>query len=90
MTDTKQVASALEYIASYERDTWIQVGMAIHSELGDSGFYLWDTWSQSAANYNSRDAESTWKSFTSGGGVNIGSLFLLAKQNGVRFPDLLG
>lgn len=82
MTNIEQIESALSHIDSDDRDTWVQVGMAIQSELGDFGFCLWDSWSQRAESYNSRDAESTWKSFTPSGGVNVGSLFHLAKQYG--------
>jgi len=82
MTNIEKIESALQYIPSGDRDTWLQVGMAIQSELGDAGFSIWDTWSQSAENYSSRDVQSTWKSFSSGGGINIGSLFYLAGQNG--------
>jgi len=82
MSDVEQIESALSFIASDDRDTWLQVGMAIQSELGEAGFSIWDSWSQLAESYNSRDAESTWKSFTHGGGVSIGSLYYLAGQNG--------
>ena len=82
MTNVEQIESALQFIGSDDRDTWLQVGMATQSELGDSGFHLWNSWSQSADSYNSKEAESTWKSFTPGGGVGIGSVFYLAGQNG--------
>lgn len=82
MTGINKVQSALLFIASNDRDTWIRMGMAIHSELGDAGFFLWDTWSQSADNYNQRDTESAWKSFTFGAGITIGTLFHHAQQDG--------
>lgn len=85
MTDTEKIKSALFYIPSDDRDIWLQVGMAIHSEFDDAGFYLWDEWSQLAASYNHRDAESVWKSFSLGGGINIGSLFHLAGENGWKW-----
>ncbi len=82
MIHIEQIKSALSCISPVERDTWIKVGMAIQSELGDSGFYIWDDWSQTADSYNHRDAESVWKSFSPGGGINIGSFFHLAQQSG--------
>ena len=82
MTDIEQIRTALPYIASDDRDTWIKVGMALHSELGNSGFCLWDEWSQSADSYNQRDAESVWNSFSSDGSVGIGSLFHFAQKSG--------
>ncbi|MFV1976004.1 MAG: PriCT-2 domain-containing protein [Candidatus Scalindua sp.] len=34
--------SALRYIPADERETWVRVGMVLKSELGDSGYSLWD------------------------------------------------
>lgn len=64
------------------REDWVQVGMAIKSELGDSGFPLWDSWSQGAPDsYKEKDARDTWKSFK-GGGVGIGTMFKMAQNRG--------
>ncbi len=73
----------LQFIPAHDRDTWITVGMALKSELGDSGFSLFDEWSKGADNYNSKSVISVWRSFR-GGGVSIGSLVHLAKENGWR------
>jgi len=75
------VQSALAFINSENRDSWITVGMAIKSEFGDSGFSLWDDWSKAATNYNQKDSLIVWNSFKQNG-VTIGSLFFEAKQNG--------
>ncbi|MGC9519026.1 MAG: PriCT-2 domain-containing protein, partial [Desulfuromonadaceae bacterium] len=78
----EQVESALSFISSEERDTWIQIGMAVKSGLGDAGFDLWDSWSQNAESYNQRDAESAWRSFDTDGGITVKTLFHQAKENG--------
>ena len=87
----EEIESALSFIPSDDRSTWLQVGMAIQSELGAVGFPLWNSWSQLAESYNSKEAESTWESFAPGGGVSIGSLYYLAEQNGwenMAYPTL--
>lgn len=80
-----KIESALEHIESTERDTWIKVGMALKS-TGDHkrGFDIWTKWSQRcAAKFDSDDQERIWDSFNDlEGGIGIGKLFHLAKENG--------
>ena len=71
----------LQCIPSHDRDIWIKIGMAIKSEFGDAGFSLFDEWSKTAHNYDSKAVTSVWKSFK-GAGVSIGTLIDLAQQNG--------
>src|SRR5688572_27587829 len=60
------------------------MGMAVHSELGDAGFDLWNEWSKSAESYSERSAKDAWRSFKPGGAVGIGTLFYEAKQRGFK------
>jgi putative DNA primase/helicase len=60
--DPDRIREALGFIPADDRDTWVKMGMAIKSEVGDAGFDLWDGWSQQADTYNSRDARDVWKS----------------------------
>lgn len=78
------VRTALGFVHDVEvRDTWIEMGMAIKAEFGDTGFEVWDDWSQQADNYDPRAARSSWKSFKrSAGGIGIGTLFGKAKEGG--------
>jgi putative DNA primase/helicase len=76
-----RIGSAILSLPADDRDIWLKSGMAIKSELGDTGFDIWDKWSQSADNYRATDARDVWKSFKTGS-VNIGTLFYLAKQAG--------
>lgn len=81
MTDRLQ--AALAFIPSNHRETWVTMGMAIKSELGEAGFAIWDDWSQQADNYNAASARAVWKSMK-GGKTTIASLFHEAKHNGWR------
>ena len=76
------IQHALTFIDATDRDTWIKCGMAIKSELGDSGFEIWDRWSANADNYDPRAALASWKGFSEGGGITISTLFRLAIDNG--------
>ncbi|WP_210547278.1 DUF927 domain-containing protein [Rhodoferax sp. PAMC 29310] len=82
------IRSALQYVpANVARDDWARVGMAIKSEFADStGFDLFDEWSQTAEGYDPKATRSTWHSIKPGGGVGIGTLLHLAKENGYRLP----
>jgi phage/plasmid primase-like uncharacterized protein len=71
----------LNCIPAEDRDQWIMVGMSIKSEHGDAGFSLFDAWSKSASNYNTRDVKAVWRSFN-GKGRGIGSLVHTAQQYG--------
>lgn len=78
----ERIRSALQFVDASDRDSWLRVGMAIKTAMPDSGFELWDTWSQSASNYDSQAARASWRSFKVGGAVQLGTLYGLAKANG--------
>jgi putative DNA primase/helicase len=80
------LASALDAIPpDMDRETWLRVGMALHSELpGEEGFALFDRFSSRGDSYNPRAVRDTWRSFKPGGRVRVGTLFQLAKAHGWR------
>jgi putative DNA primase/helicase len=80
--DIQRVQSALAFIPAQDRDTWLRMGMAVKSELGDDGFPIWNEWSQNAENYAERDAKAVWRSITPTGKVTGGTLIHEAKQRG--------
>lgn len=83
------IRSALAHVpALTARDEWAKMAMAIKSELPDeSGFDLFDAWSQTAGDaYNAKATRDTWKSVRASGGVTVGTLLHLAKQNGWEAP----
>ncbi|MCV2508829.1 MAG: PriCT-2 domain-containing protein [Neisseriaceae bacterium] len=83
MLSSQEIEKALTYIDSQERETWIKIGAALKTELGEDGFFVFDKWSQGASNYNERDTKTNWKSFKAGR-INIGTLFHYAKQGGYQ------
>lgn len=84
------IRSALAHIpANLARDEWARVGMAIKSEYPDqSGCDLFTDWSATADGFDLNAAKSTWRSIKAGGGVGIGTLLHLAKENGFALPKL--
>ena len=94
-TSREHLRAALSHIPASDRDVWLRMGMAVKSELGDTGFDIWDEWSQGDSSYNENDAKATWKSIKPNGKVTAGSLFYEAKlcgyemhgANGSRAPD---
>ena len=82
--DIERIREALQFIPASDREAWVKMGMAIKSEIGDSGFDIWIEWSQQADNFNAKDAKDVWKGIKSGGKVGIGSLFHEAKAHGWR------
>jgi putative DNA primase/helicase len=82
------IRAALQFIsANLPRNEWARVGMAIKSEFPDStGLDLFMEWSASADAYDIKATRSTWRSIKAGGGVGIGTLLHLAKENGFALP----
>ena len=87
-TSTAEIEAALQYISpDMCRDYWIQVGMALQHELGDSGFHLFKNWSSKGQTYQAMDTKSAWRSFKSGGNggtITISTLFKMARDNGYK------
>jgi putative DNA primase/helicase len=81
-TDIDRIREALQFIDASDRETWLRMGMAIKSELADTGFNVWEAWSLQAESFNTKDAQDVWKSIRAGGKVTIGTLFYEAKANG--------
>ena len=68
--------------ASCDRATWWRIAASLKSELGDAGFALFDSWSQtSREKYNRGATVSTWRSVQAGR-ISIGSLYHRAKEYG--------
>jgi putative DNA primase/helicase len=83
------IERVLQFIsANCSRDEWAKVLAAIKSEFDDeTGFALADQWSATAGeSYNAKTTRDTWKSVKASGGVTVGTLFFMAKQNGFVMP----
>ena len=88
LTDIDYALSYLNALSSFradDYDQWLSVGMALHS-VDDSLLDEWDSWSNQSAKYKAGDCERKWRSFSRSGGVKLGTLAYMAKQDGWQSP----
>lgn len=80
--DYTRAEHALTFIHdNADRDTWVQVGMALKDGLAEAGLDLWKIWSSTAHNYDEKTCESSWRNFKTGK-ITFATVFGLAKANG--------
>jgi hypothetical protein len=71
------------------RDLWITVLCAVQdwSDKSDEGFEIFHEWSSNQPGYvDEEDCRITWSSFDPGGGIGIGTLVKIARDNGWGEP----
>lgn len=81
-----KIKSAIAAVDPDDRGVWVKVGMAVHSELGDDGFEIWDEWARGSEKHDAADAHKTWDGFDGGGDTTIATLYHLASEAGWREP----
>jgi predicted P-loop ATPase len=90
-TDSTRARDFLDRIPAADADdydTWLKVGMALHSAGDDSLLQDWIRWSSISANFEPGICQAKWKSFSStAGGVSLGTLAHLAGHEKSR-PDI--
>lgn len=69
------------------RDTWLRVGMALHS-AGDEYLQHWVEWSRKSPKFADGECEKLWAGFTRGGRLTVRTLLYWAKQDGWAAPRL--
>lgn len=85
LDEVAQIVSHIDCFDDY--DTWIEVGMAIHSATNGEGFDIWDAWSQKSDKYQDKQTDYKWHSFgKSLNPVTIATLVYHAEQNGYVRP----
>jgi hypothetical protein len=72
--------SALKPSRADDYKDWLDVGMALQS-VSDSLLPAWVNWSQQSSHFKERVCEPKWQSFTSTGGLTIGSLIKWAQAD---------
>jgi putative DNA primase/helicase len=82
-----RLRSALAFIPADERDTWRDIGFALHSlGWGEKGFAIWDDWSRICwEKYDEADQQKTWESFDrpyDGPKITAKTIFYKARQHG--------
>lgn len=83
-TSQKEVYDALRFIPPWgiQYDEWVSVLMGLHSEFGDAGYSLAESWAEGKQG----EVNQKWKSFKQAGNiagaVTIATVFGIAKQHG--------
>ncbi|KAJ3069434.1 hypothetical protein HK102_006927 [Quaeritorhiza haematococci] len=80
----KEVAKHVKKLSAdraIDRQSWIEVGMAIHHTTDAQGMELWDEFSRRTGPYDRRDLEYQWDSFKNDSQITIGSLIHWAKED---------
>lgn len=89
--ELNDIRAALAMIPAEERETWVQVGMALHRDVGGAlGFDMWSLWSRTCPEkFDPQDQARVWRSFTRrpmGEAIQLGTLFDLAYKHGFTRP----
>ena len=82
-TRARSYLEALQPTRADDYDQWLEVGMALHS-VDDALLADWINWSSQSSKFKPGDCEHKWRGFKSGGGITLGTLGQLAKQDGWR------
>lgn len=66
-----------------DRDSWLQVGMAIHEATNGSeeGLALWDDWSAQSSKWKPQECRKKWDGFYEGGGITVGTLIHMVQED---------
>ena len=86
--DHKKALDALAKLAPWradDRETWLKVGMALHSVSYDL-LPEWDTWSKQSDKYRPNECARQWKHFKDDGGIGLGTLLAWAKEDSRGLP----
>lgn len=84
MNDVARIESAISFIPAIDRELWVFCGMAVKSELGESGYDIWDAWSRGAESYKPESAKAVWRSIKPAGKITVATLYHHARANGWR------
>lgn len=91
-SEIKRIRSALTCIPGYDdRGRWFKVCAALKSSgAGEQVFGLGCEWSRQSDKFDLKDQRRVWDSIKVEGGIGLGTLFDLAKQNGWVDPEPAG
>jgi putative DNA primase/helicase len=82
----EMVREALSFIPNddLDYDSWVKIGLALYSGLGEAGRQLWEEWSAQSGKNDGAFTADKWPSFAVARSVSIGTVFWEAQQSGWR------
>jgi putative DNA primase/helicase len=94
--DLEELRDALGHVSADDYDRWIEVGLALHHDLGDDGFEIWAEWSRPSSNFGKdgdgeAELRKKWGTFrrTREGRdrpIGVASIFYWAREAGWDRP----
>ncbi len=81
MNEIERIESALSHISADDRATWLSVGAALKSDLGEDGYIIWERWSRGSEKFDSHRIMVDWRSLKSGL-IHMGTIYHLARKHG--------
>lgn len=74
-----QIKAALSVLSPEDRDTWLKVGKALHSnDPTETSYALWTGWAKGSEKYDETEHRKMWDEFVVGKGITIKSVFWMA------------
>jgi hypothetical protein len=87
--DRERIAAALEVTPSDDYLVWFEIGCALHRELGDGGFDLFDRWSRRSKKYNASACAKKWRECAKVSTYSAGTIFHHASRADPRWRTRL-
>jgi len=87
-TEREKALAALWQLSKWradDRETWLHVGMALHSVSPDL-LPEWDLWSKQSEKYKPGECPRQWKGFRANKGITIGTLIDWAQKDSGALP----
>jgi Primase C terminal 2 (PriCT-2)/Bifunctional DNA primase/polymerase, N-terminal len=72
------IVEACSECRKWPYQVWFEVGCALHLELGDAGFKLFDAWSASSPTYNKQQTLAKWRECGKIGNYTLGTILYYA------------
>lgn len=78
----QEIRLALDHLDADDYHQWVRVGQALHSTEAEEAFDVWREWSERSPKYRPGVCERKWRTFRAGGGLNVESIFHMAREAG--------
>ena len=86
----EEIDAALKPVPADDYADWVLVGQILKGHSGESGFPIWDSWSQKSVKYDQSEMGIKWDTFdkNTDGVATIATIFQMYKQHGGNPSDL--
>jgi hypothetical protein len=78
--DAAEIEAALSVIPSDDYNVWFEIACALQQTLGDAGFPIFATWSQTSTKYDADECASKWEESKKVSGYTVATIFYYANK----------